>query len=384
MIDSQGEEAMDEQDRTDGENEQAVTSCEIDRTSALTPAMGGAAPSPSWLDSVFPRLLIGLIVLISTEVFSGASLKIGLWHPWTLLVTFWLYFAHFFLFTTLAVWTGRTSFWSLYLWGVLFGLYESWITKVIWFGYGGDGKFVLGNLGPYGFSEISMVFIFHPMMALIFPLAVLCILCPSLRRWFPELAWFTGKSRGARVVRIYLVLVFGTIVAANSGGATNLALNLAFVVSLLMLLLRFSRFRLDGSDGRSLVVFGPLGFATLCVYLLLLYGVTYVHLRPEGLPSLAIQSITLAFYALAIVGLWLHRRRQPPASGQVTVDRRESRVVVTLVALVFGLGFLLSIFSNTPMLFLPVVVSFVIWTPLGLLLTMLALARGVRERFAKQ
>jgi hypothetical protein len=30
-------------------------------------------------------------------------------------------FAHFFFFTTLAVWTGRTSFWSLYLWGVLFG-----------------------------------------------------------------------------------------------------------------------------------------------------------------------------------------------------------------------------------------------------------------------
>ena len=84
---------------------------------------------------VWLRLLIGFVVLICTEVFSGASVAQGLWHPWTWVVTFWLYFAHFFLFTTLAVRTGRTSLASLYLWGVLFGLYESWITKVIWHGY---------------------------------------------------------------------------------------------------------------------------------------------------------------------------------------------------------------------------------------------------------
>ena len=53
------------------------------------------------------------------EVFSGASLQIGIWNPWTLLVTYWLYFAHFFFLTTLAVSTRRTSLWSLYLWGVL-------------------------------------------------------------------------------------------------------------------------------------------------------------------------------------------------------------------------------------------------------------------------
>ena len=32
----------------------------------------------------------------------GRSLGIGLWHPWTLVVTYWPYFAHFF-FTTLAI-----------------------------------------------------------------------------------------------------------------------------------------------------------------------------------------------------------------------------------------------------------------------------------------
>ncbi len=96
-----------------------------------------------------PRLLIGLVVLICAEVFSGASIQVGIWAPWTWLMTYWLYFAHFFVLCTLAVRTGRTSLGALYLWGVLFGLYESWITKVIWFGYGGDGKLALGSIGPY-------------------------------------------------------------------------------------------------------------------------------------------------------------------------------------------------------------------------------------------
>ena len=115
----------------------------------------------SWSYVIVPRLLIGLIILVCAEVFSGASLQVGLWHPWTWLMTYWLYFAHFFFFTTLAVQTGKTSLWALYLWGVLFGLYESWITKVIWYGYGGDGIFAIGSVGPYGYSEISMVFLFQ-------------------------------------------------------------------------------------------------------------------------------------------------------------------------------------------------------------------------------
>ena len=86
---------------------------------------------------VFARILVGLIVLICAGVFSGASLRMGLWHPWTLLLTYWLYFAHFIFLTTLAVRTGRTSLSSLYLWGVLYGLYESWITRAAFSTCGG-------------------------------------------------------------------------------------------------------------------------------------------------------------------------------------------------------------------------------------------------------
>lgn len=354
----------------------------VDSAQSLKPAVGGVPPSVSRSSVVFARLLVGLIILICAEVFSGASIQMGLWHPWTLVVTYWLYFAHFFFFTTLAVRTGRTSLGSLYLWGVLFGLYEFWITKVIWHGYGGDGEFAMGAIGPYGYSEISMAFIFHPVASFILPLAVTCLLCPPLRCHFPDLAWFTGKSKSVRVARVYLVISLACVLAMNSGGPVNLALNLAFAIVLLLVLSRLARPALESSDGIRIVVFGRRGFVGLCMYLMLLYGVTYPLLRPDGLPSVALQLFTFVFYALAIAGLWLSRRREPLPADAVQVNERELKFVKILFALLLGLALALSPFGGTPALFLPIVVSFVIWTPLGFLLTAAALVKGVRERIA--
>jgi hypothetical protein len=283
----------------------------------------GAPSGHSRSKVLFARILIGLIVLICAEVFSGASLQKGLWHPWTVLVTYWLYFAHFFFLTTLAVRTGRTSLSALYLWGVLFGLYESWITKVIWYGYSGDGKFAMGHIGPYGFSELSMVFIFHPVVSFIVPLAVTCLLCPPLRRLFPELAWFSGKSRGARVVQAYLVFSFAPMMAFNSGGPINLTINLVVAIILLLVLIQLAQPALDASDGRPIVVFGRRGFGGLCVYLVFLYGVGYVVLRPEGRPSVTVQLFTFVFYAFAVAGLRILRKREPLA--EAPVEKRELR-----------------------------------------------------------
>ena len=67
------------------------------------------------------RLFIGLIAFTCTEIFSGSSAGLKLYHPWPFLVTFWIYFAHLFFFASLAYYTQRTSLRSLYLWGCLFG-----------------------------------------------------------------------------------------------------------------------------------------------------------------------------------------------------------------------------------------------------------------------
>ncbi len=354
-----------------------------DRAACLTEHIG-AAPGTARQTRpltliLFPRLLIGLLVLISAEVFSGASVPGGLWSPWTWIVTYWLYFAHFFFFTTLALRTGRTSLGSLYLWGVLFGLYESWITKVIWYGYGGDGKLALGSLGPFGFSELSMVFLFHPVMAFLLPLATACLLCPPLRRFFPDLAWFTGSSNPARLARLYVVLSCGATLGMNSGGPVNLGVNLAFVLALLLGLMRLARAGLAVSDGRSLVCLGRRGFAGLCLYLALLYGVAYLYLRPEGLPSPGVQLLTAAFYPVIAAALFGQCPRESLPPSAVAADARESKRILSVFAAVLGLGLILSPWAGTAVTYLPVVVNLVIWTPLGFLLTAIAWWRGIRE-----
>ncbi len=325
------------------------------------------------------RLRIGLIVLICAEVFSGASLQMGIWHPWTLVVTYWLYFAHFFFLTTLAVYTARTSLWSLYLWGVLFGLYESWITKVIWYGYGGDGKLVLGRLGPYGFAESSMVFIFHPVMSFLSPLAVACLLYPDLRRLFPDLAWFTGPTKAARIMRAYLVFSLAPVVGMNSGGPINLVLNLVFVFGLFSILTWLAHTGSAVKEGRTVVFFGRWGFVALCVYLAVLYGVSYFVLRPEGLPSVGVQLLTLVMYAVIGLGLVYHRPRESLPVAMVPVDPHELSRALAVLAWVLGLGFLLSFGVFRPVLIVPIVLNSVVWTLLGLALTAIALWQGLSE-----
>jgi len=89
--------------------------------------------------------------------------------------------------------------------------------------------------------------------------------------------------------------------------------------------------------------------------------------------------MTLVFYGAAGVGLWAYRRRTPLATApEVTGDER-LRLVGGLTA-IFTLGFAGSFVAGAPALMLPIVVNFAIWTPLGFVLTSLALAGPVFSR----
>jgi len=216
-------------------------------------------------------------------------------------------------------------------------------------------------------------------MSFLLPLAVACLLCPTLRAVFPDLAWFTGNSRGALIARVYVIASCAPIVAINSGGVANLAWNVLFLAVCVPILYRLARPGLAASDGPSLVAFRLAGFAGLCVYLGLLYGVTYVYLRPEGLPSVGVQFFTLAFYAVPILGLWLHHPREPISSAAVVVEPRELRLALGVFVLIVGIAFLIAPFRDNKALFAPVVANFVLWTPLGFLLFGHALWSGCRE-----
>jgi hypothetical protein len=88
----------------------------------------------AYVHALGAALLLGTLSMLFAEVFSGASrmwfLDVGAW-----ILAFPLYLGHALFFLWIALNTGRIKVEQLYLFGVLFGLYESWITKVLWAGY---------------------------------------------------------------------------------------------------------------------------------------------------------------------------------------------------------------------------------------------------------
>lgn len=85
---------MKEERKIDDGDEQTSKPSGIDRAPTSKPEREGNPPGTSRSNIVLARLLIGLIGLICAEVFSGASIQVGLWHPWTWVVTYWLYMDH--------------------------------------------------------------------------------------------------------------------------------------------------------------------------------------------------------------------------------------------------------------------------------------------------
>ena len=322
---------------------------------------------------------LGLIVLISAEFISGASIRLSnpFFGPWTWLLTFWLYFAHFFFFTTLAVRTRRTSFWALYLWGVLYGLYEAFITKVIWAGFGDDG-YASWAIGPYGYSEVSMVFWFHPFASFMIPLAIACLLMPELRSLFPGLAVLTGRGKAARFAQAWYLWSALAILSFNGVSPANLALNWTFALVLLYLFTRLSRKTWKARAGEFVVVLGHTGFRLVCAYLAVLYLATYLLLNPENLPSIPVQLLTFLWYGLACLGLW-GMKPHLPAVPVPKVEAREKRLVRLFFGLVVVLPMVGILVKDYPAVKVPTMLNFVTWGAAGFVLFAIALLKALAE-----
>lgn len=150
-------------------------------------------------------LLIGTLSMFFAEVFSGAS---HLWflNPWGLLLTLPLYLFHTIFLLNLAIKTGRASLKQLYYWGMLFGLYESWITKVLWAGYIEAGKTMFGEILGIAWAEfLTLVLFWHPIMSFIIPILTYEILSND---YLPNHKKHLAKSKW-KTLTIIIILIIG-------------------------------------------------------------------------------------------------------------------------------------------------------------------------------
>lgn len=238
------------------------------------------------IKSVNPRtqwisfLLIGCLSMLYAELFSGAS-QIWFADFWSLIVVFPLYMVHVLFFFNLALKTRRTSPVHLYIWGMLFALYESWVTQVLWVGYTAQEPLVRTFLGIGVGEFLALVLFWHPILSFILPLFIFELLVLSIQseeplnqRVLPSHIPFLVKTKFNKRYLLALYVIGSVFMAANYQG--NLFLVVAALggtYGLIYILYRWAR--KHQFSVYSLRVANK-GLILMVTYILLLYVVMVV------------------------------------------------------------------------------------------------------------
>ncbi len=316
-------------------------------------------------------LLLSLLSMAYAEVYSGSS---PLWFldPFAYIVTVPLYGSHTILFLNLAIRYRRTSLPHLYLWGVFFALYESWVTKVLWAGYPGSTAPMFGTIAGIAWGEfITLVFLWHPIFSFVIPVVIYQLLCADSGS-SESVTLFSGHQNILTPNRRNLLL-WG--IAALFGGLF-LPLSLiidasnVLVASVLNVMILLGVYALSRRGNRplsiDLVTLGKRGTLAVGVYVIAQYVVFFPLLLPERIPELLpIISIVVVYVAN---GLLLSRT--PQSGGPETQSRSQLMnlghfarwsavfILVSLAAslvpdlgFVFGFLLMLSTIVGGPILF---------------------------------
>ncbi|OPY26886.1 MAG: hypothetical protein A4E28_02263 [Methanocella sp. PtaU1.Bin125] len=274
--------------------------------------------TPSRWDRYFSWVMISLVSFFFAEIISGSSMLRSL-EPgavaasviWSLIVTIPLYGLHTIVLAWVVYRYSQPRLYTLFFAGVIFGLYEAYITKVLWVGWGPDTVWFFGGVAVV---ETAVLLLFwHPFMAFIIPLFVSESMLTRSREVLaglprPLLWLFSGRKRG-----FAMLLAFMLYCGVNLGGQSPSPLNaivsalLAFVVFTPLLYL-YRRRGLHQYTMRQLMP-TKRELAVLLVPLALIYLVMGLGFRAEVLFNLWPQAVVWLMYAAAIALLSLSMRK---------------------------------------------------------------------------
>jgi len=248
---------------------------------------------------VFFWLILGTLSVFLAEV-AGGSAPFLFFDPWGLYAVLPLYTLHIVFLSFAVVRPGRRiRLAALFCAGAVFGLYEAYITKVIWDPTWGDRGLAVGEV--FLAQTAMLVLYWHPFMAFVVPLAAGELLAASSTETRDALPRFLGRAlRGPWIfaVAAAAAVLVGAGKAVNSPTPLHAALSVlssAAVPALLALLWRRGPGwrRRTGLTLRDLL---PTGRQGLAVGLLLaaFYVVTGVFIRPASMPRTFVPHASVA------------------------------------------------------------------------------------------
>ena len=272
---------------------------------------------PRW-GRYYSWVLISLISFFFAEIISGSSM-IRSFDPgtlassliWSLAITIPLYGLHTIVLAWIVYRFSKPLLYTLFLAGIIFGLYEAYITKVLWVGWGPDTTWFLGGIAMV--ETTTLLLFWHPFMAFIIPLFVSESILTRSREILSALPrplrWLFSRR-----IRTYMILFASALFCGiNLGGQSPSPQNaiasvlLAFVI-FTPLLFVYRRVGLHEYTMRQLLP-TKWELAVLLVPLGLIYLVMGLSIRPESLRNLLPQVIVWLMYAVAIALLYLSLRK---------------------------------------------------------------------------
>lgn len=159
-------------------------------------------------------IILSLISVLFAEVIAG-SMPYPLLDLWGYVIVIPLYGLHTILFLSVIFHTikqKRVQFRTLYFAGVLFGLYEAYVTKVLWVGLA-DDAFIVFGLSLMDF--IVLVFFWHPLMSFIIPSLIFERLFAIDNRLYLGLPNIVRSVLQSKVGLMMLFLLFGLFSSFN-------------------------------------------------------------------------------------------------------------------------------------------------------------------------
>ncbi len=275
----------------------------------------------SFLDNFLSFLLIGMLSTMFAELWLGFVFTTP-GAPILLILMVFFYGSHVVFYFNLAVYFKRTYLTSLYWWGTLFGLYEAWVTTMIYYGYAN----VVGHhgeiLGIAVYEYFANVFFWHPINSFILTLMALQILFPIKAKnksqdltiadtfisdnWKNKLFWF-----------IYAVYAGGMITSCTYGFEANLATYyiLFFSVLLLVYHLLYRRTRTSKISPLQLIIISKRGLIMLAGLLLVIYIWSFIS-KISGKPLYN----PYAFLIVILTYLWsiymINKSKENPMKGR--------------------------------------------------------------------
>lgn len=262
---------------------------------------------------------LGSLILLYGEVWTGSSAL----PPWFLeidtyilfpITAFPLYLAHSLFYLNLAYKTKRFSIPHLYLWGMVFGLYESWLTKILWINPGQD--FVIA--GVNWTQTLILVFFWHPIFSFIMPILLFQIIFGNKngKIFSVHHVFLKNTSRNKNILLIF-VSVTGIFFSTITLGG-NLLFSIFSVIGNILIILIFYKLLTRtveksniGSISVENLIISNRSFRFLTGYLIVLYIIDYFIYNYDAAPRrfgpyLQILIIT----AILILLIWLSPRNE--------------------------------------------------------------------------